>query len=115
VDARIVNEVRQRRGSIIDSQEQVGGWPTLKSAPAPADSDHDGMPDAWETRHRLNPRDPSDGPADADKDGYTNLEEHLNNTDPNRYVDYRDPKNNVHSLHATLLTRALTAVTKNGK
>jgi pectate lyase len=98
-DARIVNEVRQRKGSIIDSQKQVGGWPELKSSPAPADSDHDGMPDAWETRHRLNPRDPSDGPADGDKDGYTNLEEHLNGTDPNRFVDYRDPKNNRHSLH----------------
>lgn len=29
VDARIVDEVRQRKGSIIDSQEQVGGWPVL--------------------------------------------------------------------------------------
>lgn len=88
-DTRIVNEVRERKGSIIDSQQQVGGWPELKSAPAPADTDHDGMPDAWETRHGLNPRDPADGPADKDTDGYTNLEEYLNQTDPSRYVDYR--------------------------
>jgi pectate lyase len=84
VDARIVSEVRQHKGSIIDSQQQVGGWPELKSATPPKDSDGDGMPDDWERRHGLNPRDPSDGPADKDHDGYTNLEEYLNGTDPNR-------------------------------
>jgi hypothetical protein len=26
-DARIVDQVRQRQGAIIDSQAQVGGWP----------------------------------------------------------------------------------------
>jgi pectate lyase len=84
VDARIVGEVRQHKGSIIDSQQQVGGWPELKSAAPPKDSDGDGMPDDWERRHGLNPRDPSDGPADKDHDGYTNLEEYLNGTDPNK-------------------------------
>jgi pectate lyase len=88
-DARIVGEVRERRGSIIDSQEQVGGWPELKSATPPVDSDNDGMPDTWERRYGLNPRDPSDGSVDKDKDGYTNLEEYLNKTNPNVYVDYR--------------------------
>ena len=33
---------------MIDSQDDVGGWPNLESTPAPKDSDHDGMPDAWE-------------------------------------------------------------------
>ncbi len=78
VDARIVNEVRQRKGSIIDSQQQVGGWPELKSSTAPKDSDNDGMPDDWEQRHGLNPRDPSDAAGDRNNDGYTNLEEYLN-------------------------------------
>jgi hypothetical protein len=98
VDARIVNSVRNRTGSIIDSQEQVGGWPAYPAAAPRQDSDHDGMPDDWEIRHGLNPKDPSDGPADSDKDGYTNVEEYLNNTDPGRFVDYRDPKNNTDSL-----------------
>jgi len=84
VDARIVGEVRNRGGSIIDSQQQVGGWPELKSAVAATDSDEDGMPDSWERRHGLNPRDPGDGSADKDKDGYTNLEEYLNNTNPTK-------------------------------
>ena len=100
VDARIIRTVRTRTGYIIDSEKEVGGWPKLKSAPPPVDSDHDGMPDWWEKRYKLNPLDPSDAAADNDKDGYTNLEEYLNNTDPNRYVNYRDPKNNVSSLGA---------------
>jgi pectate lyase len=77
-DARIVAEVRSHGGSIIDSQDQVGGWPDLKSEEPPADSDHDGMPDDWERRHGLNPRDPADGaqPAAAGG-GFTNLEVYL--------------------------------------
>ena len=42
VDARIVAEVRQGKGRVINSQSQVGGWPTLTSAPAPPDSGHGG-------------------------------------------------------------------------
>lgn len=84
VDARIVNEVRKRGGSIIDSQQQVGGWPELNSTVAPTDSDADGIPDLWERRHGLNPHDPADGSADKDKDGYTNLEEYLNDTKPGK-------------------------------
>jgi pectate lyase len=99
VDARIIRQVREQTGTIIDSQKQVGGWPVLKSLPPPLDSDHDGMPDEWELKHGLNPRDASDARQDKDGDGYTNLEEYLNGTDPNRYIDYRDAKNNVNTLH----------------
>ena len=62
---------------IIDSQADVGGWPTLNSLPAPSDSDHDGMPDAWEIAHGLNPYDPADRNI-VDASGYTKLEEYLN-------------------------------------
>ena len=62
---------------IIDSQNDVGGWPTLNSPQAPPDSDHDGMPDAWEIAHGLNPYDPGDG-AKAGEGGYTNVEVYLN-------------------------------------
>jgi len=50
---------------------------------AVGDGDGDGMPDAWETAHGLNPDDPSDAGLDPDSDGLTNLEEYQNNTDPN--------------------------------
>jgi hypothetical protein len=81
-DRRIIDDVRNRRGRLIDSQDQVGGWPALRSTPAPFDHDGDGMPDAWEKAHGLNPNDPADGKADRDGDGYTNLEEYLNSLCP---------------------------------
>ena len=82
VDTRIVNDVKNRTGKIIDDEQQVGGWPELKSIAPPEDSDKDGMPNTWEKQHGLNPDDPADRNADADADGYTNLEEYLNNTKP---------------------------------
>ena len=102
VDARIIEMVRTGRptfgNGIIDTPEDVGGWPQYRSAPAPTDSDHDGMPDAWEKRFNLKWDDPSDGAKDADADGYTNVEEWLNGTDPSRFLDYRDPANNRDAL-----------------
>jgi hypothetical protein len=40
------------------------------------------MPDDWEELYCLDPDNASDGPGDADKDGYTNIEEYLNGTEP---------------------------------
>lgn len=83
VDQRIVEEVRTGkprigRNGVIDSQKEAGGWPELRSLPAPQDSDRDGMPDAWETARGLDPTNPADRNSDRDHDGYTNLEEYLN-------------------------------------
>ena len=78
VDLRVVEHVRNGQGRLIDSQDEVGGWPALNTAPAPVDTDRDGMPDAWETSRRLDPDCASDGNDDRDRDGYTNLEEYLN-------------------------------------
>lgn len=85
IDARIVNEVRtgtasfgKTKNGIIDSQQDVGGWPELKSSTAPVDTDQDGMPDEWETKNKLNPKDGTDaGKYDVNK-AYTNLEVYLN-------------------------------------
>ncbi|MHC4324198.1 MAG: pectate lyase family protein [Planctomycetota bacterium] len=77
VDERIVDEVRNDAGKIIDDEQQVGGWPELKSTRPAKDSDRDGMPDDWEKQHRFDPDDPADGNKDSDADGYTNLEEYL--------------------------------------
>lgn len=77
VDARLVGHVRSRGGRLINSQSEVGGWPELKSTPPPADADHDGLPDGWETAHGLDPQNPADAAAPA-ASGYSNLEEYLN-------------------------------------
>lgn len=78
VDARVVGQVRNRTGRLIDSQRDVGGWPALARGTPWTDRDRDGMPDDWERARGLNPGDPRDGNADADGDGYTNVEEWLN-------------------------------------
>jgi hypothetical protein len=53
-------------------------WPDYKTYNVPVDSDHDGIPDDWETAHGLNPNDPTDANKDLNGDGYTNLEKYLN-------------------------------------
>jgi pectate lyase len=79
VDERIVTQIAENSGKLIDSQEEVGSWPSLPSGAAPLDSDGDGIPDAWEKAHGLNPKDAADGARFArDKSGYTNLEIYLN-------------------------------------
>lgn len=78
VDRRMVEDVLKGTGRIIKSQNEVGGWPELHGVAAPLDTDRDGMPDAWERSHGLNPNDPADGPQDRNDDGYTNVEDYLN-------------------------------------
>lgn len=87
-DARILEEVRTGKttygNGIIASQDDVGGWPKLETALPPVDLDEDGMADEWERRFAegaypwLSPHE------DLDGDGYTNLEEYLNQTHPYR-------------------------------
>ncbi len=88
-DRRVVREARRGRfrpygasfdgggNGIIDSQEEVGGWPALRPGKAASDSDGDGIPDRWERRHGLDPRDPADGRACTIDKEYTNIEIYL--------------------------------------
>ncbi len=104
VDSRIVEEARigtatyegvyktkkrvadsSKITGIIDSQNDVGGWPELKSMPAPQDTDHDGIPDEWETTHGLNSKNVDDGNRVAE-DGYTMLEKYINRIEVDRRV-----------------------------
>lgn len=77
VDQRIVTDLRNRTGSIIKSQTDIGGWPVLKSTPSPVDTDRDGIPDSWELNNGLNPNNKEDRNK-IGKDGYTMLEKYLN-------------------------------------
>ena len=86
LDLRIIREVRSGKTTfgdgIISSQTVVGGWPKLQSAKPEPDSDGDGMPDEWERRFSPNKDLSLQGIWDLDGDGYTNMEEYLNQTDP---------------------------------
>jgi pectate lyase len=85
VDERIISDVQNGTGGFIDDPCEVGGWPTLYSLTAPTDNDDDGMPNYWEEQYPdiLDPNSGLDPNGDPDNDDYTNIEEYLNNTDPN--------------------------------
>ncbi|MCF7804066.1 MAG: pectate lyase [Candidatus Marinimicrobia bacterium] len=86
VDSRIVVHVQNHSGNIIDSHSEVGGWPDLQSQPAPTDTDRDGMPDSWEKKNGLDPKDASDRNNVA-PDGYTMLEKYLNSLVDSGWTD----------------------------
>jgi hypothetical protein len=88
LDMRIVGDVRNRTGSIINVQggfphgtsfeKTVNAWPSLVSLPAPIDTDKDGIPDEWEKANGLNANDASDASKISLNKGYTNIEVYLN-------------------------------------
>ena len=65
---------------IITDVSQVGGYPEYKGTPY-KDSDDDGMPDAYEVKNGLNPKDALDA-AKISKSGYSNIEVYLNSVVP---------------------------------
>jgi hypothetical protein len=88
VDKRILREAKSGKETfgttyegggkgIIDSQNDVGGWPELKSSPALLDTDNDGMPDEWELKNKLNPTLANHNEYTMDA-GYTNIEVYIN-------------------------------------
>jgi hypothetical protein len=87
-DERIIREVRTGKttfgNGIISSQTEVGGWPKLLSTKPQQDIDNDGMPDEWERRFSPKGNLSLQSHQDLDGDGYTNVEEYLNQTNPNK-------------------------------
>lgn len=87
VDKRVVEEVTNgtftytgSNGStngLIDSQTDVGGWPTLAAGTPKLDTDGDGMPDEWEIKKGLNPK-VADANAKNLSTVYDNIEVYLN-------------------------------------
>lgn len=88
LDERIVENVKNRTGTLIDVQggyphgtpfeQTMNAWPALKSLPAPVDSDKDGIPDDWEKKNGLNANDASDASALNLHSHYTNIEVYIN-------------------------------------
>lgn len=82
---------------IITDISQVGGYPEYKGK-AYKDTDGDGMPDWWEKKYGLNPKDASDANGDLSGDGYTNIEKYINGIDPTQRIDWTDLSNNNDTL-----------------
>lgn len=93
-DQRVIEETRTGaaafKGSVSglpglpDTQDDVGGWDNYPEVHRASnwDTDHDGLPNDWESAHGLDPNSPAgdfrDANADPDGDGFTNLEEYFN-------------------------------------
>jgi hypothetical protein len=97
VDVRVIEQVRTRTSTfaslkegklyagIPDSIEKVGGWPELRTYDVQADSDHDGMPDAWEKANGLDPANAEDRNGHKMDKNYTNLEVYLSSLCPDPF------------------------------
>ena len=71
-------------------KDTSGNWMTTPASDTivlAQDSDGDGMLDAWEIAHGLDPNNANDAGLDADNDGITNIEEYYNGTDPQYRYD----------------------------
>jgi len=77
VDARIVSNVRNGTGKIINDEKEVGGWPAYASGEPPVDTARDGIPDEWKKARGLSLTDPNVANT-LNADGYTMLEVYLN-------------------------------------
>lgn len=88
LDTRIINDVKNRTGKLIDVQggyphgtafeQTLQAWPVLRSAAAATDTDQDGMPDEWERKNGLNPNHPADAVEMTLAKLYTNIEVYIN-------------------------------------
>lgn len=78
VDLRIVKDVKENTGRLIDKPSDVGGWPELSSESTIVDTDKDGMPDEWEKKYGLDPVNRRDARLKTLVEGHMNYEVYLN-------------------------------------
>jgi pectate lyase len=89
-DNRLIGQLKSlgKEGATIADESVVGGVGTVRNGTPLPDADRDGMPDAWETAHGLNPSSAEDrNNTNLSPDNYTNLEIYLNElaADPVRW------------------------------
>ena len=84
VDSRIIDDVKAGTGMLIDSQNQVGAWPNYQGGFYPQDMDNDGIPNAWELAHGIDPGFGGDASSSTilSPSGYTWIEEYINSLIP---------------------------------
>jgi pectate lyase len=77
IDKSLLHEVFTNTGKMIDSQDDMGGWPVYRNYTPHKDTDADGIPDEWERKHKLDPQNANDAQS-LGKDGYSNIERYMN-------------------------------------
>lgn len=93
IDARVVYETKTDTGRYINTEDEVGGYPAATvTREADFDKDKDGIPDAWEIAHGLNPNDATDSAKINPNTGYAYIEEYFNGlVEEVEKTDYKAP------------------------
>ncbi len=76
------------------------------------DADADGLSDAWELQHKLDPNNPADAAMDSDKDGFSNREEYSLGLDPNKK---NKPEDHLPPPETTVFTEMDESMIREGK
>lgn len=94
VDLRVLKDLKAKNVTlspelkgIINSQQDVGGWPLLTQGKVFLDTDQDGIPDWWERENGLDPTNPEDGSSFSLHPSYTNLELYFNSLVEELYLE----------------------------
>jgi pectate lyase len=100
VDVRAVEDTRQNRGTglidssddnypdkprVVNSQSETGGWPVYSIGEMLIDTDYDGIPDEWERKYSLDPRNAEDADEYSQR-GYMWIEEYINSLIPMPFI-----------------------------
>ena len=94
VDKEVIKDIQTKGDGMVNTKQNTLEWPIFNSGLTLIDNDNDGMPDYWEQVNNLNIAN-DDNSYDNDGDGYTNIEEYLNRTDPNNVVNESQLFNNI--------------------
>ena len=108
VDGLLIDEVRSRgtQGYYVYNESDLpfsnGGLGDVFSAPAPLDTDQDGMPDAWELAHGLNKNSATDAVASTLDARYLNVEVYVNSLIKTAAPDFVRPPSGVQLTATTV-------------
>jgi hypothetical protein len=91
------NDIGSAGNGIITDITQVGGYPDYKGEPV-KDLGSDGLPLSWKEKYHLSTNDRDLAQEYLQGDGYTVMDKYLAGLDPNKKIDWNDPKSNVNTL-----------------
>lgn len=78
----VMNDQSIQKVELGDYGNDPSNW-RAESGVTQEDDDRDGIPDAWEREHGLDPSNQLDAQSDFDGDGYSALEEYITGSNPN--------------------------------